>query len=279
MIVYVALLIVSFLIINFVLIKKHRVSKGKNNEATDSVSTIDPEQDEKGENVQKEVTMKNLGVLLFVIGGLWLFVSFNMETTVTTGWGAVNNIGLMDQRRNHLMISGLLIVVGVILFVFGNSKQSDSSPSQLPKPSTRGIQIEDNRKCPYCAELIKAEAIKCKHCGSTLTQAESLQNAKITVPNKELLEQAYARYNKMDINGALDLFKTIILDNPNSPEAEAAKTKIRKILVAKELLEKACNIYYKANDLGFFRVVIEVFPESPQADYAKQQIEKNTGNG
>ena len=28
---------------------------------------------------------------------------------------------------------------------------------------------EETRRCPYCAELIKAEAIKCKHCGSMLS--------------------------------------------------------------------------------------------------------------
>ncbi|HCI3893701.1 TPA: hypothetical protein NO315_004902, partial [Pseudomonas aeruginosa] len=27
----------------------------------------------------------------------------------------------------------------------------------------------DEKKCPFCAEVIKAEAVKCKHCGSMLS--------------------------------------------------------------------------------------------------------------
>ncbi|MFA4919731.1 MAG: zinc ribbon domain-containing protein [Thermodesulfovibrionales bacterium] len=233
--------------------------------------------------------MKQFGIVLLLLGVLWLLFAFNMDTTVSTGaqsFGGieiqsmrVNNLGKMDERRNHLLLSSLLIVVGVILFVFGNSKQSDGVPSQLPQPTGNGIQISDNRKCPYCAEMIRPDAIKCKHCGSDLIQTESFGVPKIKVTSKELLQKAYDNYNKIDIDGALDLFKTIILEHPNSSEAEAAKTKIKKVFVEKELLEKAYKLYYKTNDLSFFRVVIEVFPKSPQADDAKQQIEKNTGNG
>ena len=38
------------------------------------------------------------------------------------------------------------------------------------------------KKCPYCAELIKEEAIKCKHCGSDLTH-----NPDSTVSQKRMM--------------------------------------------------------------------------------------------
>ncbi len=37
------------------------------------------------------------------------------------------------------------------------------------------------KKCPYCAEYIKAEAIKCKHCGSDLAKQETLQNGTASI--------------------------------------------------------------------------------------------------
>ena len=85
--------------------------------------------------------------------------------------------------------------------------------------------------------------------GSALPQVESPPDAIVTPTSKDRLQQAYDRYDRLDIDGALDLFKTIILDDTSSPEAEAAKTKIKKIYVAKELLEKAFDLHDKTNFL------------------------------
>lgn len=43
----------------------------------------------------------------------------------------------------------------------------------LPKPSAETVSADDEgmRACPYCAEPIRAAAIKCKHCGSELKAA------------------------------------------------------------------------------------------------------------
>lgn len=38
--------------------------------------------------------------------------------------------------------------------------------------------MEDTKKCPYCAEEIKKEAIFCKHCRSNLNDGENVVTKK-----------------------------------------------------------------------------------------------------
>ena len=68
--------------------------------------------------------MKKISIVMLILGSLWALAAFNFDTTVTTGRGSrVHNIGLMEERRTHLTLSSLVIVVGAILFAFSKSKQ------------------------------------------------------------------------------------------------------------------------------------------------------------
>jgi hypothetical protein len=124
--------------------------------------------------------MKNVGMVVLTCGILWIFAAFNMDTTVETESLSignhympskrVHNIGLMDERRNHLIFSGLLILVGVILFVAGRRQQHQFV--QLMPGIESTIPNEDTKKCPYCAETIRIEAIKCRFCGESFDPNE-----------------------------------------------------------------------------------------------------------
>ncbi|ELY4544125.1 zinc ribbon domain-containing protein [Cronobacter sakazakii] len=104
--------------------------------------------------------MKYLGWTVLLVGVLWAVVALNMDVSVETGYGTrVNNIGLMAARQNHIIIGAFITLCGLLMAIFGNRKD-DSGPLV---------------KCPFCAELVKPEAVKCKHCGSYIEHALNKQ--------------------------------------------------------------------------------------------------------
>ncbi|MDX7993258.1 hypothetical protein [Xenorhabdus littoralis] len=126
--------------------------------------------------------MKGFGIFLLVIGVIAIFASFNMDVSVATGYGGrVNNIGLVAQRQNFLLISCFVALSGLLLTIFGGRKALDGN--------SKSNQI----KCPFCAELINIEALKCKHCGSEVQEKIEEVTLKKFKPSKVPPEFFYKR--------------------------------------------------------------------------------------
>ena len=130
--------------------------------------------------------MKVIGIVLVVAGILLAIFAFNMNVTVSTDSVSiggsyipsqqVNNAGLMSERQNYLLVAGVLFLAGLVLMV----------ADTLRKPGAAQESSGDTRKCPQCAEYIKAEARVCRYCGNDMTPVLEAETA---AEERRLLDQ------------------------------------------------------------------------------------------
>jgi hypothetical protein len=93
--------------------------------------------------------------LLKIVGGIWAL--FGAGNIVCMPWG--NGSEHTTLLTWGMIFNGIVFVLpGLALFGIGNRMGTQRTPNT--------VVSDDRRKCPFCAEIIKREAVKCRFCGS-----------------------------------------------------------------------------------------------------------------
>ena len=105
--------------------------------------------------------MRTLGWWVLGVGVFWLIIALNMDTSVESSPGVrVMNFSLIAQQQNQLLLGALISFAGLMCVIFGKKHEL--------------VNMSADVKCPFGAELIKPDAIRCKHCHSDLPPKLSL---------------------------------------------------------------------------------------------------------
>ncbi|CVD75123.1 hypothetical protein [Serratia marcescens] len=168
--------------------------------------------------------MRNIGFLILAVGVIWLLVALNIDTSVATGYGGrVNNIGLMANKQNQIIIGGIVIVCGLIISVFCKST-----------PSYKIV------KCPFCAEGINRDAVKCKHCGSDVSEHTSKgQLTKIHGHDaNELIITNPDGKRELNLSVVSEIAMKMHIEMPNNKALSVMVTNAPTINMFKEAMDK-----------------------------------------
>ncbi len=102
--------------------------------------------------------MKIYGRWILIAGAVIFVLALFMDTSVpvqSSPGDRVNNLGLMQDQQNFLLLGGLLVLAGLIMYFFDAKKVTP---------------MEEKKQCPQCAEFVQSKARICRFCNYEFTK-------------------------------------------------------------------------------------------------------------
>lgn len=112
---------------------------------------------------------------LIAVGALLALVAVNLDTSVSTGYGRVHNIGLQSQQQMLLILGCVLFLAGIILFAVEKIKQTpeedarERAAEEAARAKVKGAVAEWKRRGDERVELLEGRRI-----GGRRSEAEQL---------------------------------------------------------------------------------------------------------
>jgi hypothetical protein len=151
--------------------------------------------------------MKIVGIVVVAVGAVLGLIALNQDTTVSvshddngfTRTERVRNIGLMDDRRNLLIVSGFAVIAGILLFGFGklaNNRPEVLQQKLLTEQQKLAAMLAEQEKRQEAAAAqaaaVEAFVARTARTGGSLT-SRGLNNA--LLPTARALTSTPARFD------------------------------------------------------------------------------------
>ena len=109
------------------------------------------------------------GGLYFAFAGIWapVLIWFALAIVLYASMGAPATI----------LMFGIALIYGAMAPSLVRRSYLRKGWTEAPGDASDAEISSQYRKCPFCAEMIRREAIKCKHCGSELPPVAAVASA------------------------------------------------------------------------------------------------------